>query len=113
MARLCIIRNIDSAHGKNIHGHTFRLEFNFIGEVVNNMVDNIDFHEISPKIDKVVDNLNHTYIDDVIKVRATVENIAVYLLKELKNIESLYSVVVYEGQEKYVEILKSEVKENL
>lgn len=109
MARLCIIRNIDSAHGKNIHGHTFRLEFNFTGKIINNMVANIDFHEITPKIDKVVSTIDKTYIDDVIKVRATVENIALYLLNELKEIESLYSVVVYEGQDKYIEILKSEL----
>lgn len=109
MARLCVIRNIDSAHGKNIHGHTFRLEFNFTGEIVDNMVANIDFHDISSKIDKVVSTIDKTYIDDVIKVRATVENIAIYLLNELKDIESLYSVIVYEGQDKYIEILKSEL----
>lgn len=29
MAKLCVIRNIDVAHGKKIHGHTFRIEINF------------------------------------------------------------------------------------
>ena len=41
MSRLCIIRNIDSAHGKHIHGHTFRIEINFVDKLVNNMVGNL------------------------------------------------------------------------
>ncbi len=28
MARLCVIRNIDSTYGKHIHGRTFRIETN-------------------------------------------------------------------------------------
>ena len=62
MARLCIIRNIDSAHGKNIHGHTFRIEINFVDKLVNNMVGNLDFNEINPKIDSVISKLDKTYM---------------------------------------------------
>ena len=110
MARLCIIRNIDSAHGKHIHGHTFRIEINFVDQLVNNMVGNIDFHEITPKIDSVISKLDKTYIDDVIKTRATVENIAIYIINELKDINNLYSVIVWEGSDKYAEILKEELE---
>ena len=110
MSRLCIIRNIDSAHGKHIHGHTFRIEINFVDQLVNNMVGNIDFHEITPKIDSVISKLDKTYIDDVIKTRATVENIAIYIINELKDINNLYSVIVWEGSDKYVEVLKEELK---
>ncbi len=109
MARLCIIRNIDSAHGKNIHGHTFRIEINFVDKLINNMVGNLDFHEIKPRIDEVINELNKTYIDDVIKERGTVENIAIYIINNLKDISNLYSVIVYEGTDKYVEVLKNEV----
>lgn len=109
MARLCVIRNIDSAHGKHIHGHTFRIEINFVDQLVNNMVGNLDFHEINPKIDLVISKLDKTYIDDVIRTRATVENIAIYIINELKNINNLYSVIVWEGSDKYVEILKEEL----
>ena len=110
MSRLCIIRNIDSAHGKHIHGHTFRIEINFVDKLVNNMVGNIDFHEITPKIDSVISKLDKTYIDDVIKTRATVENIAIYIINELKDINNLYSVIVWEGSDKYVEVLMEELK---
>ena len=109
MAKLCIIRNIDSAHGKNIHGHTFRIEFNFVDKLINNMVGNIDFHDINSKIDNVVSKLDKTYIDDVIGTRATVENIAIYIINELKDINNLYSVIVWEGSNKYIEVLRDEI----
>lgn len=111
MARLCIIREINSAHGKHIHGHTFRIEINFIDKLVNNMVGNIDFHELNPKIDEVISKLDKTYIDDVLKVKATIENIACYIIKELKEQKNLYSVIVYEGKNQYVEVLKDEVED--
>ena len=110
MARLCIIREINSAHGKHIHGHTFRIEINFVDKLVNNMVGNIDFHEINPKIDEVIKKLDKTYIDDVIQTKGTVENIASYIIKELKDQQNLYSVIVYEGKKQYVEVLKEEVE---
>lgn len=109
MARLCVVRNIDSAHGNHIHGHTFKIEINFVDKLINNMVGNLDFHEINPKIDSVISKLDKTYIDDVIGVRATVENIAIYIINELKDINNLYSVIVWEGLDKYVEILKEEL----
>lgn len=109
MAKLCVIRNIEAAHGKKIHGHTFKIEIKFEDKLINNMVGNLDFHEINSKIDKVINNLDKSYIDDVIKTRATVENIAIYIINELKSINNLYSVTVWEGQDKYVEVLKNEI----
>lgn len=109
MAKLCMIKTIDATHGRKIHGHTFKIEIKLKDKLINNMVGNIDFHEISPKIDRVINNLDKSYIDDVIKTRATVENIAIYIINELKDIKNLYSVVVWEGQDKYAEILKDEV----
>lgn len=109
MARLCVVRNIDSAHGKHIHGHTFKIEINFVDKLINNMVGNLDFHEINPKIDSVISKLDKVYIDDIIKTRATIENIAIYIINELKDINNLYSVIVWEGTDKYAEILKEEL----
>lgn len=109
MAKLCIIREINAAHGKKIHGHTFKIEIHFQDKLINNMVGNIDFHEIEPKIDNVMSKLDKTYLDDLIKPRATIEAIAIYILEKLKSFENLYSVVVYEGPMKYVEILKEEL----
>ncbi len=95
---------------KNIHGHTFKIEINFKDELINNTVGKLDFHEVNPKIDAVISKLDKTYIDDVIGTRATVENIAIYIIKELNDIKNLYSVIVWEGSDKYAEILKEEIK---
>jgi len=111
MAILNIIKEIDSAHGRKekIHGHTFKIEIELQGKVINNMVDGIDFHEIMPFIDKTIKKLNKTYIEDVIQTRGTVENIAIYIINNLKEIDSLYSVTVWEGKNKNVKIFKEEV----
>ena len=113
MARLCIIKTIESAHGKHIHGHTFRIEINFVAKLQNGMVGNLDFHEIKPKIDAVIEKLDKTYIDEILGCRGTVENIAIYILKSLKEIPYLYSVIIYEGNNQYVEVLKSELEEDV
>lgn len=73
------------------------------------MVGNLDFNEINPKIDAVISKLNKTYLDKIIPERATIENIAIYIIKNLNDLESLYSVIVWEGTDKYVEILKEEI----
>lgn len=109
MAKLCVVRTIDSAHGKKIHGHTFKIEIHFKDQLIDNMVGNIDFHEINPVIDEVVGSLDKTYIDDVIHTRATIENIAIYIINQLKEFDNLYSVIVWEGTNQYVEVLKEEV----
>ena len=101
MARLGIVRTIDSAHGKKIHGHTFKIEIHFVDKLVNN-----------PVIERVIDSLDKTYLDEVLGTRATVENIAIFIIKELKEFANLYSVMVWEGSDKYAEILKEEVIED-
>lgn len=73
------------------------------------MVGNLDFYEISLKIDYVISKLDKTYIDDVIGTRATVENIAIYIINELKSINNLYSAIVLEETDKYAEILREEI----
>lgn len=47
----------------------------------------------------------------MIKPRATIENIAIYILQELNTIRQLTSVIVWEGPDKYVKILKEEISE--
>ena len=110
MAKLSIIREINSAHGKHIHGHTFKIEINFQDKLVDNMVGNLDFHVLEPKIDEVISTLDKKYLDEFITPRATIENIAIYIIKNLQEFENLYSVIVFEGATKYVEIFKEEIQ---
>lgn len=111
MAILGLIKQINSAHGKHIHGHTFKIEIQFEGMIKNDMVENIDFHEIEPIVNEVISKLDKVYIDDVINTRATVENIAIYIISGLKQqVASLYSVAVWEGLDKYAKVLASEIE---
>ena len=33
MAKLCVFRNINAAHGNHVHGHTFKKKFTFMGNL--------------------------------------------------------------------------------
>lgn len=110
MAKLTIKKEINSAHGSHIHGHTFQIEFCFEAKIDNNIVGNLDFHELEPQIDQIIAKIDKVYLDDMIKPRATIENIAIYLLKNLENKKDLYSIKVWEGKNKSVEVLKEEIK---
>ena len=110
MAKLSIKKEINSAHGRHIHGHTFQIEVNFIGKIENNCVANLDFHELEKEIDFVVSELDKVYIDDIIKIRATIENIGIYILKKLLHLKNIYSVKVWEGKEKNIEVYKEDLQ---
>ena len=84
MAKLGIVRYIDSAHGKKIHGHTFKIEIVFTGPVKDEMVDGIDFHAVIPVIENTLKTIDKKYLNEIPELgRATVENIAIYVLKNL------------------------------
>ena len=100
MAELAVERVIDSAHGRKIHGHSFKVNVTFAGTVENDMVSGIDFH----------DAIDKKYLNDIEGMgRATVENIAVYIIRHLKGIEGLYAVTVWEGLDRYAKIFANEV----
>ncbi len=110
MAKLGIIKNIDCAHGRKIHGHTFKIEIVLEGRVKNEMVDGIDFHEIMPKIDCTLKTIDKKYLNDIPELgRATVENIAIYIINNLSDVKSLESVTVWEGLDKYATIYKKDI----
>ena len=110
MAKLTVLKEINSAHGRNIHGHTFQIEITFSGKIENNCVANLDFHELEKEIEFVLSELDKTYIDDTIKMRGTIENIGIFILKKLSYLENLYSIKVWEGKDKNIEILKEEIE---
>ena len=110
MSELAVERYIDSAHGKNIHGHSFRINVTFQGPVVNEMVSGIDFHDAIDQVNAVLNTLDKKYLNDIEGMgRATVENIAIYIILHLKDISALYAVTVWEGKDRYAKIYASEV----
>lgn len=111
MAKLAIERVIDCAHGRKIHGHSFRINVTFSGSVERDMVAGIDFHEAIGQVNTVLDTIDKKYLNDVEEMgRATVENIAIYIIRHLKRISGLYSVTVWEGLDRYAKIYASEVE---
>ena len=113
MAELAIERYIESAHGTTkIHGHNFKINVTFTGAIKNNMVAGIDFHDAKKQENEVLDTLDKKYLNDIEGMgRATVENIAIYIIKHLNHLSGLESVTVWEGMDKYTKIYANEVKE--
>ncbi len=110
MAELAIERIINSAHGKKIHGHSFKINVTFCGSVENDMVSGIDFHDAIDQVNRILDIIDKKYLNDIEGMgRATVENIAVYIIRHLKTIKELYSVTVWEGIDRYAKIYASEI----
>ena len=111
MAELAVERVIDSAHGEKIHGHSFKVNVAFSGKVENNMVAGIDFHDAIRQVNNVLDILDKVYLDNVDGMgRATVENIAIFIIRRLSGIQGLNSVTVWEGLTRYAKIYANEVK---
>ena len=110
MAELAVERTIDSAHGRKIHGHSFRINVTFQGPIENDMVSGIDFHDAIAQVNGVLDTIDKKYLNDIEGMgRATVENVAVYIIRHLKSINGLFSVTVWEGLDRYARIYASEV----
>ena len=110
MAELAIERVLNSAHGRKIHGHSFKINVTFKGNVINEMVSGLDFHDAIKEVNKVLDPIDKVYLNDINEMgRATVENISIYIIKHLRHISALDSVTVWEGNDRYVKIYANEV----
>ena len=110
MAKLGIVKYLRASHGSNKHEHNFKLEIVFQGKLENDMVSGIDFHEIKPKIEEVLSELDGKYLNEVDGFgRATVENIAIYFIKLLRKNFPVFSVTVWEDEDRYACIYAHEV----
>lgn len=111
MAKLGIVKNLNAFHGKNKHEHNFKIEFVFEGEVENEMVAGVDFHEIKPFIEKELSKLDKKYLNEVDGFgRVTVENIAIYFLILLQDKFPVYNVTVWEDSDRYACIYKDDLE---
>ena len=100
----------DSAHfieayqGKceALHGHTYRLKVVIEGAVgEDGMV--MDFKELKNTVkEKVLDKLDHTLINNVVGGKSTVENIVVWIWKQLQPALPLYELTLWENQTSFV-----------
>ncbi len=88
---------------EQFHGHTYRLEVGVIGMIgKGGMV--MDFNEMKRIVsEKITEKLDHRNLNDLFK-NPTAENIASWIFEELKKEMPLYSVKLWEGHGKWVEI---------
>jgi 6-pyruvoyltetrahydropterin/6-carboxytetrahydropterin synthase len=102
-------RKFDAAHllpGYNgpcgrLHGHTWRVVVEVEGDIDPNTNMIIDFRIIK----KVIDQLDHRYLNDIIEYPSA-ENLVKYFLKSFENLGSniqKVSVRVYESEDCYAE----------
>jgi 6-pyruvoyltetrahydropterin/6-carboxytetrahydropterin synthase len=111
--KLSVIRNFSSAHylreykGKceNLHGHNWEIKAAFCGTKLDNAGMLIDFIDIKKHLDKIILYLDHKFLNDIEpfnKINPTAENLAVFILEQLKLIETenakVCEVEVWESQ---------------
>ena len=74
---------------ENLHGHNWRVEVTIASNQLDNKGMVIDFRKIKEKLGKVLDKLDHTYLNELSefkKINPTSENIASYIYSRLKKL---------------------------
>lgn len=103
---------------KNLHGHTYKLQVGIYGKIKNvpgatddGMV--LDFVQLKQVIkEKVIDKLDHQYINDIVSFRPTSENIALWMISILKEADIPVKFIrLYETPTSYVEINEGDIRE--
>jgi 6-pyruvoyltetrahydropterin/6-carboxytetrahydropterin synthase len=72
---------------ENLHGHNWKVEVCVAGEKLNNAGVLVDFGEIKSHISKIIDKLDHTFLNDLDcfhQENPSSENIAKYISEELQ-----------------------------
>lgn len=98
---------------EQFHGHTYRLEVSVEGSVgKDGMV--MDFNEIKKTVNaEILEALDHRNLNDLFK-NPTAENVGRWTFEKLKKkMPSLYSVKLWEGHGKWVEITKDDERKSM
>jgi len=72
---------------ENLHGHNWKVEVCVKSEKLNNAGMVLDFKELKTELKKVIDALDHSYLNDISyfkKVNPTSENIAKFIFDRVK-----------------------------
>jgi len=86
-----------------VHGHNYLIELGF--ETKDGEPLYLDFAEIDLRVKKLLKNLDHRLLNDVIKY-PSVENIATYIFKELYSERLPIKIVrVHEDSRSYCEVV--------
>jgi 6-pyruvoyltetrahydropterin/6-carboxytetrahydropterin synthase len=105
MFELCVKMDFAAAHqlveykGKceNLHGHNWKIDIYLQGESLNKEGMLIDFHDIKDVADRVLDEFDHKYLNELDyfkNINPTSENIAKYLFQRLADEFKKHAVCV-------------------
>ncbi|MCA6084892.1 6-carboxytetrahydropterin synthase QueD [Candidatus Endomicrobiellum agilis] len=97
--KLSVTRSFSSAHclreykGKceNLHGHNWKIRAAFYGTKLDDTGMLMDFADIKAHLDKIVAYLDHKFLNEIgpfDRVNPTAENIAAFILVQLKNVKT-------------------------
>ncbi|MCK4491544.1 MAG: 6-carboxytetrahydropterin synthase QueD [Candidatus Altiarchaeales archaeon] len=88
---------------ERLHGHTYKLEVVVEGKVgEGGMV--MDFNHLKEVVeDSIIRKLDHENLNEILE-NPTAENIVQWIINELKNKIPVYSVKLWEGNGKWVEV---------
>ncbi|MDR1401237.1 MAG: 6-carboxytetrahydropterin synthase QueD [Endomicrobium sp.] len=97
--KISVEKNFSSAHclrgykGKceNLHGHNWKIRAVFCGTKLDDIGMLIDFTDIKMYLNKIIEFLDHKFLNEICpfdRVNPTSENIALFILKQLKCTET-------------------------
>jgi len=99
----------------NLHGHTYHLQISLKGRINPKTGMLIDFKELNSTIsDLVLERIDHVYLNDVMKVNPTAENIVCWIWKRLEKEpigEHLSRIKLWETPNSFVEIKAEDMLE--
>jgi 6-pyruvoyltetrahydropterin/6-carboxytetrahydropterin synthase len=86
-------------HGKceELHGHNWKIEVSVVSDRLNKEGLVIDFQILKQRVDKVIESLDHTYLNDLpyfSEKESSSENIAKYIFDKLKKELKAYRVTL-------------------
>jgi 6-pyruvoyl-tetrahydropterin synthase len=112
MAELGYVVSIEAAHGKELHGHNFKIEIVLEApyDAKTGWVAGIDVHEFMAAVEKVKQELNHQDLRKLF-TPASMENIAKHFIKRLKERFPLKFVKVAETENRYAVVYADEVRD--
>jgi 6-pyruvoyltetrahydropterin/6-carboxytetrahydropterin synthase len=97
--KLSVTRSFSSAHClreykgrcENLHGHNWKIRAAFYGTELDDTGVLIDFTDIKTHLNKIINYLDHKFLNKIApfdRINPTSENVAVFVLERLKDIET-------------------------
>jgi 6-pyruvoyltetrahydropterin/6-carboxytetrahydropterin synthase len=79
-----------------MHGHNYRVRIECAGTLDGNGMI-VDFHEIKQRVDPIIDQLDHKFLNEVIQEGTTSEHICAWIAKRANDqLKTVVRVTVWE-----------------